>query len=115
MLLPAFSLEQPHNQLCVQGYAVHYSLRPALETAFLHLQVKGWCYYESRLLGAHHGLLSTYALETMVLYLLNHHELPSPLKVHTQSFAQVSRLKQRPSQHCTQCRFHGIFKGCKSG
>lgn len=48
--------------------------------------MKGWCYYESRLLGAHHGLLSTYALETMVLYLLNfyHHELPTPLKVQAQ-------------------------------
>ena len=47
--------------------------------------MKGWCYYESRLLGAHHGLLSTYALETMVLYLLNiyHHELHTPLKVST--------------------------------
>ena len=46
------------------------------------MQVKAWCYYESRLLGAHHGLLSTYALETMVLYLLSHHpELDSPLKV----------------------------------
>lgn len=47
------------------------------------LQVKAWCYYESRLLGAHHGLLSTYALETMVLYIFNmyHHELQSPLKV----------------------------------
>ena len=46
-------------------------------------QVKAWCYYESRLLGAHHGLLSTYALETMVLYIFNmyHQELQSPLKV----------------------------------
>lgn len=46
------------------------------------MQVKAWCYYESRLLGAHHGLLSTYALETMVLYIFNmyHQELQSPLK-----------------------------------
>ncbi|PKI38008.1 poly(A) RNA polymerase cid14-like isoform X2 [Punica granatum] len=29
--------------------------------------VKAWCYYESRILGSHYGLLSTYALETMVL------------------------------------------------
>ncbi|KAK9805906.1 hypothetical protein WJX73_003648 [Symbiochloris irregularis] len=52
--------------------------------------VKGWCYYESRLLGAHHGLLSTYALETMVLYLLNtyHFELDHPLKV-LHKFLQV--------------------------
>ncbi|KAL2509798.1 PAP/OAS1 substrate-binding domain superfamily [Forsythia ovata] len=26
--------------------------------------IKAWCYYESRILGAHHGLISTYALET---------------------------------------------------
>ena len=47
------------------------------------LQVKAWCYYESRLLGAHHSLLSTYALETMVLYIFNMYveELSSPLKV----------------------------------
>ena len=48
----------------------------------MHAQVKAWCYYESRLLGAHHGLLSTYALETMVLYIFNIYrkELESPLK-----------------------------------
>lgn len=46
-------------------------------------QVKAWCYYESRLLGAHHGLISTYALETLVLYIFNlyHRELNSPLEV----------------------------------
>ena len=45
-------------------------------------QVKAWCYYESRLLGAHHGLISTYALETMVLYIFNlyHTQLHSPLR-----------------------------------
>ncbi|XP_051130377.1 uncharacterized protein LOC127250934 [Andrographis paniculata] len=31
--------------------------------------IKAWCYYESRILGAHHGLISTYALETLVLYI----------------------------------------------
>ncbi|KAL6574498.1 hypothetical protein OROMI_011783 [Orobanche minor] len=30
--------------------------------------IKAWCYYESRILGAHHGLISTYALEIMVLF-----------------------------------------------
>jgi len=46
-------------------------------------QVKAWCYYESRLQGAHHGLISTYALETMVLYIFNlyHAQLHSPLRV----------------------------------
>jgi hypothetical protein len=47
------------------------------------LQVKAWCYYESRVLGAHHGLISTYALETLVLYIFNlfHTSLQSPLQV----------------------------------
>eukprot|EP00887_Chlorella_sp_A99_P006096 scaffold22.g6096.t1 len=46
-------------------------------------RVKAWCYYESRLLGAHHGLISSYALETMVLYVINFHhaELATPLDV----------------------------------
>eukprot|EP00878_Enallax_costatus_P034431 GHUV01038176.1.p1 GENE.GHUV01038176.1~~GHUV01038176.1.p1 ORF type:complete len:399 (+),score=95.94 GHUV01038176.1:176-1198(+) len=45
--------------------------------------VKAWCYYESRLLGAHHGLISTYALETLVLYVFNkyHGSIDSPLAV----------------------------------
>ena len=44
--------------------------------------MKAWCYYESRLLGAHHGLIYTYALETMVLYNFNlyHAQLYSPLR-----------------------------------
>ncbi|KAF7050077.1 hypothetical protein CFC21_058490 [Triticum aestivum] len=33
--------------------------------------VKAWCFYESRILGAHHGLISTYALETLVLYIFH--------------------------------------------
>lgn len=47
------------------------------------LLIKAWCYYESRLLGAHHGMLSSYALEIMVLFILNVHgsELDSPLEV----------------------------------
>jgi hypothetical protein len=35
--------------------------------------VKAWCYYEARVLGAHHSLLSSYALEVMVLYVLQHY------------------------------------------
>ncbi|PON79022.1 PAP/25A-associated [Parasponia andersonii] len=44
---------------------------------------KAWCYYESRILGAHHGLISTYALETLVLYIINlfHASLRGPLEV----------------------------------
>ncbi|KAK2079093.1 hypothetical protein QBZ16_002783 [Prototheca wickerhamii] len=47
------------------------------------LLIKAWCYYESRLLGAHHGLLSSYALETMVLNVINRHHsiLRTPLQV----------------------------------
>lgn len=46
-------------------------------------QVKAWCYYESRLLGAHHGLISTYALEVLVLYIFNFYrsQCTSPLRV----------------------------------
>ncbi|KAL9247834.1 hypothetical protein vseg_021220 [Gypsophila vaccaria] len=45
--------------------------------------IKAWCYYESRLLGGFHGLISTYALETMVLHVINlfHPQLDSPLAV----------------------------------
>lgn len=45
--------------------------------------VKAWCYYESRLLGAHHGLVSSYAVETMVLHILHAHPMrePTPLRV----------------------------------
>ncbi|KAF8714759.1 hypothetical protein HU200_027284 [Digitaria exilis] len=44
--------------------------------------IKAWCYYESRILGAHHGLISTYALETLVLYIFNmfHKSLHGPLE-----------------------------------
>ncbi|KAH6557991.1 hypothetical protein KP509_1Z083000 [Ceratopteris richardii] len=45
--------------------------------------VKAWCYYESRILGAHHGLISTYALETLVLYIFNlfHITIRGPFEV----------------------------------
>jgi len=45
--------------------------------------IKAWCYYESRILGAHHSLLSTYALETLILYIfqLFHPSLDGPLAV----------------------------------
>jgi hypothetical protein len=54
-----------------------------VRVSLCRLQVKAWCYYESRLLGAHHGLISTYALETLVLYVFNkHHQaIDSPLSV----------------------------------
>ncbi|CAI9107140.1 OLC1v1006432C1 [Oldenlandia corymbosa var. corymbosa] len=45
--------------------------------------IKTWCYYESRILGAHHGLLSTYAVETLILYIFHlfHSSLDGPLAV----------------------------------
>ncbi|OAY46386.1 uncharacterized protein LOC110619339 isoform X3 [Manihot esculenta] len=45
--------------------------------------IKAWCFYESRILGAHHGLIATYALEILVLYIINifHASLPGPLAV----------------------------------
>ncbi|KAL2897867.1 Terminal uridylyltransferase cid1, partial [Bienertia sinuspersici] len=45
--------------------------------------IKAWCYYESRILGGFHGLISTYALETMVLHVLNlfHSSLDCPSAV----------------------------------
>lgn len=45
--------------------------------------IKAWCYYESRILGAHHGLISTYALETLVLYTFHvfNNSLAGPLEV----------------------------------
>uniref|UniRef100_A0A0E0F1T9 Uncharacterized protein n=1 Tax=Oryza meridionalis TaxID=40149 RepID=A0A0E0F1T9_9ORYZ len=45
--------------------------------------IKAWCYYESRILGAHHGLISTYALEILVLYIFHlfHGTLDGPLAV----------------------------------
>lgn len=47
------------------------------------LLVKTWCYHESRILGSHHGLISTYALETLVLYIFHlfHSSLTGPLAV----------------------------------
>ncbi len=58
-------------------------------------QVKAWCYYESRLLGAHHGLISTYALETLVLYIFNlyHTTLNSSLEVRVDCLDCTSYLQ----------------------
>nr|XP_027104171.1 uncharacterized protein LOC113725288 isoform X3 [Coffea arabica]XP_027104172.1 uncharacterized protein LOC113725288 isoform X3 [Coffea arabica]XP_027110629.1 uncharacterized protein LOC113730258 isoform X3 [Coffea arabica]XP_027110630.1 uncharacterized protein LOC113730258 isoform X3 [Coffea arabica] len=45
--------------------------------------IKAWCFYESRLLGSHCNLMSTYALEILVLYIINifHCSLSGPLAV----------------------------------
>ena len=53
--------------------------------------IKAWCYYESRILGAHHGLISTYALETLVLYIFHlfHSSLDGPLAVSSKGILAV--------------------------
>ncbi|GAU36853.1 hypothetical protein TSUD_213770 [Trifolium subterraneum] len=53
--------------------------------------IKAWCYYESRILGAHHGLISTYALETLVLYVFHrfHMSLDGPLAFMHSALFQV--------------------------
>ncbi|CAL0312433.1 unnamed protein product [Lupinus luteus] len=45
--------------------------------------IKAWLYYEGRMLGSHNGLLSTYAVEILVLYIINrfHKSLFGPLEV----------------------------------
>ncbi|MED6225348.1 hypothetical protein PIB30_092853, partial [Stylosanthes scabra] len=54
-----------------------------VDISFNQLGGLTWCYYESRILGAHHGLISTYALETLVLYIFHqfHVSLDGPLAV----------------------------------
>jgi hypothetical protein len=37
--------------------------------------IKDLCYYESHILGAHHGLISTYDLNILVLQILESHIL----------------------------------------
>uniref|UniRef100_A0A0E0MLD5 PAP/OAS1 substrate-binding-related domain-containing protein n=1 Tax=Oryza punctata TaxID=4537 RepID=A0A0E0MLD5_ORYPU len=56
--------------------------------------IKAWCYHESRILGAHHGLLSTYALETLVLYIFNifHKPLHGPLEAMYQFLEYFSKF-----------------------
>ncbi|XP_024016664.1 uncharacterized protein LOC18026715 [Eutrema salsugineum] len=45
--------------------------------------IKAWCYYESRILGANIGLISTYALAILVLHIINisYSSLSGPLAV----------------------------------
>eukprot|EP00250_Pteridium_aquilinum_P008497 c17993_g1_i1 orf=290-3292(-) len=62
--------------------------------------VKAWCFYESRILGAHHGLLSTYALEVLVLYIFHvfHRSLRGPLEVLFRFLQFFSKFDWE--QHC---------------
>ena len=45
--------------------------------------LKAWCYYESRILGGHISLISTYALNIMVLFIINKYNkaISTPLQV----------------------------------
>ena len=47
------------------------------------LLVKAWCYFESHIMSSQNGLLATYALETLVLCIVNlfHEHLTTPLDV----------------------------------
>ena len=47
------------------------------------LMIKAWCLYEGHILGSHIGCFSTYALEVLILFVLNnfYDELQSPLHV----------------------------------
>ncbi|XLR32467.1 hypothetical protein S83_060367 [Arachis hypogaea] len=38
--------------------------------------IKAWCYYESQILGAYYRLMSTYALETLVIYIFHVYNKP---------------------------------------
>ncbi|KAL8171443.1 hypothetical protein V2J09_023247 [Rumex salicifolius] len=62
--------------------------------------VKAWCFYEGRLLGANYGLISTYALETMVAHIINlfHSSLHSPLAVLYKFLGYYSELDWE--NHC---------------
>ena len=61
--------------------------------------IKAWCYYESRILGAHHGLISTYALETLVLYIFHvfNNSFAGPLEVTTSRFCILFVVFLHPS------------------
>ncbi|KAL2496293.1 Uncharacterized protein Fot_40050 [Forsythia ovata] len=56
--------------------------------------IKAWCYYESRIIVAHHGLITTYALETMVLYIFHlfHSTLNVPLALLYKYLDYVSKF-----------------------
>lgn len=55
---------------------------------------KAWCYYESRLLGSHHGLISTYALTALILFVFNmfHTQIQSPLQLITKFLHYFSQF-----------------------
>lgn len=61
---------------------------PRLHLVLLHSYLYWYSMYESRILGSNHGLLSSYALETLVLFIINrfHESSKNPLHVFSFSF-----------------------------
>lgn len=57
------------------------------------LLIKAWCHYECRILGAYHGLLATYALEALILFIIQlfGSSLNGPLAVVVFFFSIVRR------------------------
>mmetsp|Transcript_44534 Transcript_44534/g.140498 ORF Transcript_44534/g.140498 Transcript_44534/m.140498 type:complete len:580 (-) Transcript_44534:331-2070(-) len=66
--------------------------------------VKSWCYFESHILSSQNGLLSTYALETLVLCIVNifHEELQTPLDVLKRFLEYYANFDWR--NHCLTMR-----------
>ena len=58
--------------LTAWAQAVTPPARPSLVKRCIIL-CKAWAYYEARILGAHHSLLSSYTLEVLVIYVLVHY------------------------------------------
>lgn len=65
-------LERWHAETVAGNSTMAAAARPNLLKRCIIL-VKAWSYYEARVLGAHHSLMSSYALEVMVLYVLLHY------------------------------------------
>jgi hypothetical protein len=42
--------------------------------------IKSWCYYESGILGSNIGLLATYALEMLVIFIFNNYEIKNEIE-----------------------------------
>jgi len=80
-LLPTLILSLQIDHLINQNHLFKRSI----------ILIKAWCYYESRILGAHHGLISTYALETLVLYVFHvfNNTFSGPLEVHFLIYCSV--------------------------
>lgn len=73
--------------------------------------IKCWCYYESRILGAHHGLISTYGLEILILYIFQffHASLNTPVAVIKNETA-LGILYYAQVMHRCFCKF--IYDSC---